>query len=260
MKNTLILFIFVIIMIATTACRQERILFYPEKLPVDYKFVFDNKFEEMYISVDDNVRINALLFRCDSSKGLVFYLHGNAGSLKSWGELSDVYLQNNYDFFVLDYRGFGKSDGEIENENQLYNDIEIVYDSIAKMYSEKNIVIIGFSIGTCPAAQLASIKNSKLLILQAPYYSMPDLARHMFWVIPSFVVKYKLRTYEYLEKIKCPVIVFHGDEDDVIYYKSSLKLQKHFKQADKLITLKGQGHNGINHNLEYQKELKKLLK
>ncbi|MDD3859870.1 MAG: alpha/beta fold hydrolase, partial [Bacteroidales bacterium] len=246
MKNTLI-FIVSLIMILITACHQEKILFYPEKLSADYKFVFNNKFEEMFINVGENVRINALLFSCDSSKGLVFYLHGNAGSLKSWGELAGVYLQNNYDFFVLDYRGFGKSSGEIENETQIYNDIEIVYDSISKLYSEEKIVIIGYSIGTCPAARLASVNKPKLLILQAPYYSMPDLARHYFWVVPSFVVKYKLRTYEYIQKIKCPVVIFHGDKDDVIYYKSSVKLQKYFKPVDRLIKLEGQNHNGINY-------------
>jgi len=247
-------------MFSFCSCRQEKILFYPEKLSADYKFVFENEFQEMYFDVDDNIRINALLFRSDSSKGLVFYLHGNAGSLRSWGELADVYLKYNYDFFVLDYRGFGKSEGRIENESQLFNDIEIVYDSVAKMYSEDSIIVIGYSIGTCPAARLASVNSPRLLILQAPYYSLPDLARHMFWIIPSFVVKYKLRTYEYLEKTKCPVIVFHGDKDEVIYYKSSLKLQKHFKQGDKLITLKGQGHNEINHNVDFQEEMKKLLK
>jgi pimeloyl-ACP methyl ester carboxylesterase len=236
------------------------VLFYPEKLPADYKFTFENDFEEYFIAVDSKTRISALLFRAEISKGLVFYLHGNAGSLKSWGKLAEVYLKYNYDFCVMDYRGFGKSEGEIENEKQLHNDVGIVYDTISSKYTEQNIVIIGYSIGTCPAARLASVNNPKLLILQAPYYSIPDLVTHMFWVVPPFLVKYKLRTYEYVENVKCPLIIFHGDEDDVIYYKSSIKLQKHFKPSDRLIKLEGQGHNGINYNSKFQEELKNLLK
>jgi len=56
-----------------------------------------------------------------------------------------------------------------------------------------------------------------------------------------------------------PIVIFHGDMDEVIYYGSSIKLKKHFKSGDKLITLKGQYHNGITENQEYRKHLKKIL-
>jgi len=56
-----------------------------------------------------------------------------------------------------------------------------------------------------------------------------------------------------------PVVIFHGDKDEVIYYGSSLKLKNLFKQQDTLITLHGQGHNGITENLAYRKELTRIL-
>ncbi len=56
-----------------------------------------------------------------------------------------------------------------------------------------------------------------------------------------------------------PVVIFHGDQDKVVYYGSSLKLQKEFKKQDTLITLIGQGHNGMTDNLEYQIEIQKIL-
>ena len=55
------------------------------------------------------------------------------------------------------------------------------------------------------------------------------------------------------------VILFHGDEDEVIYYGSSLKLKNEFKGGDRLITLKGLGHNGMTDNKEYRRELKKIV-
>lgn len=243
-----------------TSCKQESMLFYPATLPTNYTFHFPNKFQEYNIPVDEKTKLNGLLFLADSSKGLVFYLHGNAGSIDSWGTMANVYLQNNYDLFVLDYRGYGKSEGKIKNEKQLHNDIQIVYDSLKTKYSEDKIVIIGYSIGTGLATKLASTNKPKLLILQAPYYNMIDLAHQYIKIMPSFLIQYKLMSNEYITKVTCPITIFHGNDDEVIYYGSSVKLKQHFKATDKLILLEDQMHNGMNDNKTYQKELYLLLK
>jgi hypothetical protein len=167
------IYLMLAIFFSLTSCKQEKLLFYPEKLPPDYKFTFRNKFQEYYFKADNKTNLHGLLFRADSSRGLIFYLHGNAGSVDSWGNCSEVYTSNNYDFFILDYRGYGKSQGKIAAEREFHNDIQIVYDSLKTIYDEKNITIIGYSIGTGPAAKLASANNPKRLILQAPYFNIP---------------------------------------------------------------------------------------
>jgi esterase/lipase len=234
-------------------------LFYPNTLPADYKFSFDHPFKEYFIKVDEKTSLNGLLFSADSARGLVFYLHGNGGSLDSWGNIADIYLNNHYDFFIPDYRGYGKSQGRISSERQLYKDIQIVYDSLKSVYSEDQIVIIGYSIGTGPATWLASNNNPKMLILKAPYYNLPDLVHQYIKIIPSFFIRYKFRINEYITRVICPVIIFHGNQDEVIYVGSSFKLQKNFKTGDRLILLDGQKHNEINENKIYQAELKKIL-
>ena len=65
---------------------QEKIIFHPQKLEKDYVFSFDQPFEELNIQTTDGKLLNALLFKADSSKGVIFYLHGNAGSLRSLGQ------------------------------------------------------------------------------------------------------------------------------------------------------------------------------
>src|SRR6187402_597718 len=86
---------------------QEKIIFHPQKLNKEYVFQFDQKFEEKNIKTEDGIILNGLLFRADSSKGLIFYLHGNAGSLDAWGVVADTYTPLHYDVFLLDYRGYG---------------------------------------------------------------------------------------------------------------------------------------------------------
>lgn len=238
---------------------QEKLIFYPQKLARNYRFNFDQSFEELNIPAKDKNLLHGLLFKADSSKGLIFYLHGNAGALDTWGEVARTYTDLNYDVFLLDYRGYGKSEGVISGQKQLFEDIQIVYDSLKNRYPENKIVVLGYSIGTGPASKLASVNNPKLLILQAPYYNLSDLMRHAYPIIPTFILKYKFATNNYLKDCKMPVVVFHGNQDEVIYYGSSLKLKSIFKQQDTLITLQGQGHNGITDNPDYRIELQKIL-
>jgi alpha-beta hydrolase superfamily lysophospholipase len=254
--------LFYLLIFVLAACHQERIVFNAESLPQDFKFEFDNPFKEVIIDVDEVVKINGLLFKADNSKGLVFYLHGNSGKLNTWGTMADFYLKNSYDFFIIDYRSFGKSTGLINKEDDMYNDIQVVYDSLQSHfnYHEEDIVLIGYSIGTGFAAKLASDNNPKQLILKAPYYSIPNLINQSFKAVPHFLFKYKLPTYKYMVEVKAPIAIFHGDNDKVIPIKSSYKLEKKFKLSDTLFVLPNQNHRGINANKIYISEMNKILK
>jgi pimeloyl-ACP methyl ester carboxylesterase len=238
---------------------QERLIFFPNKLDKNYKFSFAQPFEEVNIKTNDGNLLNSLLFKSDSANRLVFYLHGNAGSLSNWGEVAKRYTDLHYDVFILDYPGYGKSSGSIKSQAQLYEDIQLAYNEIKKRYKEEQIVVLGYSIGTGPAAKLASGNHPRLLILQAPYYSMTDLMRHHYPIIPTFLLKYKFQTSENLEDCKMPVVIFHGNQDEVIYYGSSLKLKDEMKDGDTLITLHGQGHNGMTDNPEYIGAIRTIL-
>ena len=235
-------------------------IFFPQKLDKNYHYEFKEKFEEINILTNDNKKINGLLFHADSTKGLIFYLHGNAGNLSSWGEVARTYTDLGYDLFIIDYRGYGKSEGKITGQDQLYQDNQIAFNELKKKYSEDKIIVLGYSIGTGLAAHLASTNKPKLLILQAPYYNLTDMMKHTYSFVPTFLLKYKFATNEYLKNCTMPVVIFHGNQDEVIYYESSLKLQKEFKHSDTLITLPGQGHNGMTNNKEYKTELQKILK
>lgn len=258
-KVLLIIAALYIILCAGLYFFQEHLIFFPQKLDKKYQFNFSMDFEELNFQTSDGKLLNGLLFKADGTKGLIFYLHGNAGSLSSWGNVAKTYTDLNYDVFILDYRGYGKSEGNINSQTQLYEDNQMIYDEFKKKYSEENIIILGYSIGTGLASKLASNNKPKQLILQAPYFSLTDLMHQRFPFIPSFILKYKFETNEYLKDCKMPITIFHGNQDFVINYKSSLKLKKYFKDKIKLITLNKQGHNNITENLDYKLELKNIL-
>lgn len=238
---------------------QEKLIFSPQKLDKAFEFEFDQPFKEKSIQATDGTTLNGVLFKVTNSKGLLFYLHGNSGSINSCGIVAETFTRLNYDVFILDYRGYGKSEGSITEEEQTHKDVQVAYNEMKKLYSENKISVLGYSIGTGFASKLASTNNPRLLILHAPYYNLKDLMHHKYPIAPSFILKYQLKTNEYLKNCKMPVIIFHGDKDKGIYYGSSLKLKKEFKPQDTLIILHGQGHNGIIANETYQRLIPTIL-
>jgi hypothetical protein len=236
---------------------QESLLFFPEKLEQDHQFVFENEFEERDIITHSGNSINTLLFKRENSKGVIFYLHGNAGSLGSLGNVSEYFLPLGYDVFIIDYPGYGKSSNAITSQEELFEDTQYVYDDLKKRYSEDKIVVVGYSIGTGIAAHLASNNNPSKLVLQAPYYSMINLSQRNYPMIPTFILRYDLATNEYLKECDMPVYLFHGVDDQTIPVESSEMLSKELHLP--LYKLENQGHNGIGSNKEALKQLHKIL-
>jgi alpha-beta hydrolase superfamily lysophospholipase len=237
---------------------QERFIFLPNKLAKDHKFKFKHNFEEINIRTSDNINLHGVLFKSEESKGLIFYLHGNTGAIDFWGKVSKTYIDIGYDVFFLDYRGYGKSEGKIESELQFFNDVQKAYDLMKSKYVEKNIIILGNSVGTASAAWLASRNKPKHLILHAPYYTLTSLIKQSYWFILDVVVKYKFETARYVKKTKVPITIFHGERDKKIKYVASIRLAKLFKTKDRLLILENGGHTGLAFHPAYQKELRRI--
>jgi uncharacterized protein len=185
---------------------------------------------------------------------------GSNGAVDIWSKIAPTYTELGYDIFLLDYRGYGKSESKVTSEKQLYSDVQTVYDKLKLRYPELKIILIGQSIGSAPAAMLAAYNNPRKLILHAPYYSLPDWISNVVPGFDTLNMKYQLKTYEYLQAVKAPVIVFHGDADNAIYLGSSQKLSAFFRPGDELVILKGEGHTDFTSNKDYLEKLKSILK
>ena len=237
---------------------QEKIIFHPEKLDSNHTFNMDGDYQEFTLMTKDNEALNALLFKADSSQGVVIHYHGNSGNIAHWENRTGIYTDLGYDFFIMDYRGFGKSTGNIESELQLFEDAQLFYDTLLSYYNEANIIVEGYSVGSGIAAEIALSNNPKQLLLLAPYYGLKDLMQHTYPFLPTFLLKYPLATYERIPKIEVPITIFHGDEDQVIPFNSSERLSKLLKDGDSFIPLYGCGHNSVQSQNGYLEELKQL--
>ncbi len=239
---------------------QEKIIFRPTVLNQTYVFKFTHPFEELFLKADDNAVINAIHFKAENPKGVILYLHGNAGDLSRWGKITEYFVEKNYDLLVMDYRTYGKSKGTL-SEHALYSDAQLCYDYLKEQYSEAEITIYGRSLGTGIAAYIASTNDPKQLILETPYYNIVDVAKHRF---PFFSVKhmlhYKLPSNEFIQNVKCNITMIHGTDDFVVPFKSGEKL---FKVAPQRLTtfcaIKNGGHNNLVKFDSYQLKMKEIL-
>lgn len=239
--------------------KQEKLLFAPTRLPADYQFHFPGQFAERWTAAADGTRLHGLLFKTPNAKGLIFYLHGNGGALDSWGDAAAAYTALHYDVCLLDYRGYGKSGGTISNQAQLLADVDTVYQRLRPEYPENRTVVLGYSLGTGPATWLAARHHPKLLVLQAPYFSMRDMAARLYPYVPGFILRYPMPTNELIPQVSAPIVLFHGDRDEVIDYNATLRLKALLKPTDKLVVLPGARHNGMTDNPDYRREMARLL-
>jgi pimeloyl-ACP methyl ester carboxylesterase len=236
--------------------RQESLLFYPTPLPPEHAFVIPDA-REVRIDVD-GAALSALHLRLPDPKGVVFFLHGNAGNLAGWFTDSAFYRQANYDLFMIDYRGYGKSSGRIQSEEQLRADVRKAWDFVAPLYAGKRIVIYGRSLGTALAARLAAEVQPDLTILVSPFWSAADLARLHFPWVPSVLLRYPLATNIDVRAIRTPVLLVHGERDPLIPVDNSKRLLS-VTPNGKLLQIGGAGHNDIQEFGEYLDALARRL-
>lgn len=237
------------VVLAGIGLKQEDLLFHPEPLPAGFSFAGlyppEQDFEELRIPVD-GAELNALLFRQPASRGLVFYLHGNAGNLVSWTRNIAFYRQLGFDLFMLDYRGFGKSSGRIASEAQLHADVRAAWARVAPAYAGKPVVILGRSLGSGLATRLAADAPPALLVLVTPYTSVERLATEQFPLVPAALLKYPLHTDRLIGEVKSPILIAHGDADELIPFDHARQLAAASGERATLLRVDGARHGDIH--------------
>ncbi|MFI5128401.1 MAG: alpha/beta hydrolase [Chitinophagales bacterium] len=240
---------------------QEKFLFHPEKLTAEHVFHFSIPFKEINLTVNDQKNLSIIQFTVPDSacKGVVLYFHGNRRNIERYAPFAVNFTTNNYEVWMIDYPGYGKTTGK-RTEQIIYDDARELYKMARARFSKDSIILYGRSLGTGVASYLASVKDCRRLILEAPYYSIEALFSHYAFIYPvGWMSKYHFPTYQYLKKVDAPVSIFHGTNDEVIPYKQSKRLMKIAKPGTELITLDHATHNNLNELSLFHQKLDSIL-
>lgn len=239
---------------------QHKFLFHPEKLSKDFKFAYENlNVEELTAETEPGVLISYLHFKTEHPKGIVFYLKGNTKSIKGWGKFAVDFTRLQYDVIMLDYRGFGKSTGKRTSEG-LKHDIRFIYNLVKQQVPEDHLIIYGRSLGTPFAAMLASKNNPRLLILNAPIYSLErSINRYIPWMPAKYFMRYNLPTYKYLKGVKCPIKIIHGSDDKLVPVRTAIELSEIQPENTRLYIILKAGHIDVHKFKEYHKVLDEIF-
>ncbi|MBX2928603.1 MAG: alpha/beta fold hydrolase [Saprospiraceae bacterium] len=238
---------------------QDYFFFRPEILPKQFEYKYPFPFAEVDFEMEDGGLINGVHFKVPNSKGVVYYLKGNSRSIKGWGKFARDFVSKGYDFFMFDYRGFGKSSGR-RTETNLYNDAQTVYKWLSTQFPEERIVIYGRSLGSGIAARIASWNKPQMLILDSPYYSFLYNIRRYAFILPlRWLLRFQVRTDQFMRKITCPVFIIHGNKDRLISYEQGVMLQQLNPEGSILLTIRNGRHNNLPEFAEYHEYLYDIL-
>jgi esterase/lipase len=239
---------------------QEKFIFRNgHRLRKNAPFHFSTPFDEVFLTTIDQQEINAIHLKRPAQKRGFLFFHGNKGNLTKWGERVNYFLKDEYEVFVIDYRSYGKSTGNF-NEDQMYEDALLAYTHLKKSFSEDKIVVYGFSLGCTFATKVAALNSPKELILEAPFYNLKKAVRFVLPFAPTFLLKLKFNTNNTIPLVTAPITVFHGNRDKTTSFegaKALLKLNASPKNAF-ISILRGTHHN-IRTFPRYKQKLTALL-
>lgn len=229
--------------------RQERLLFEPTPLDPAQPLIDQPDVHERWIEVP-GARLSTAQLRLPQPRGVVFFLHGNSGNLRDCLVDLDAFRQVNFDVVMFDYRGYGKSSGRIASEEQLRADVRTVWAAFAPLYEGKRVVIAGQSLGTALAAGLAAElcaggQGPDLTLLVSPYSSARALASELYPWVPRQVLRYPLHTAEHAARLSGPLMLIHGDKDELIGIHHSHALRT-AAPAAQLLCVEGAGHSDLH--------------
>lgn len=222
---------------------QENVLFH--FLPVDesHAFAFDMPTREVWLDRPDGARLNGVVFLADEPRrGAIVYYKGNAGNVGHSESMARIFTPLGFDVVSMDYRGFGKSRGEM-SEDALIDDAVAWYDWTKARYAEEDVRIVGYSLGTSLSAQVAERRLAGDVILFAPMKSVLDVGQRRYPFVPSFLARYPLRSDLALADAGASrIVIYHGTEDEVIPLASGIELKPLLGPDDAFEVIEGADH------------------
>jgi pimeloyl-ACP methyl ester carboxylesterase len=228
---------------------QRKLIYHP--VPID------TEFSAQEISIDNRGTLLHGWMLNPGKPRAVIYFGGNSEMVTHRQEYF-VNVFSDYSVYLINYRGYGKSQGS-PSESGLFSDALAIYDELIKRHD--SITAYGRSLGSGIAVYLATRRPLQKLILLTPYDSIAAVAQKIY---PLFPVRYLIRDrYDSASRapdIDVPVLIASAEFDREIQLEHTLALKQRFKPA--LVTyqmIAGAAHNDIIDFPEYRTVVQNFL-
>jgi len=228
-----------------------------EAAPENYRL----RAETLEITSTDGVRLAGWWIRGAGATALL-YFHGNGGNISHRLERTKMLLESlGLDVFLVDYRGYGRSSGS-PGEAGLQADGEAIYEAArARGFSPERIVLFGESLGGAVAIETALRKSARAIILEAPFLSVPKMAKTIYPFLPSFLVRTKFDNEAKIGRVGIPKLIVAAEKDDVVPPEHARRLFELAREPKKFYVIRGAVHNNtyIVGGKEYLEEWRRFL-
>jgi fermentation-respiration switch protein FrsA (DUF1100 family) len=208
---------------------------------------------ELYLPVDaDGERLHAWWWPAhDSQAPVVLYLHGARWNLT--GQVRRIEQLHKFGFgvFAIDYRGFGKSDGDLPSEASVYADALAAWQWLDRVQPDPTQrFIYGHSLGGAVAIDLAARLSANDiaaggLIVESTFTSLADIAAAMSfdWLPTRLLLTQKFDSLDKIARVRMPVLIAHGASDRLVPARFSSSLYGAARAPKKLLLVDGASHN-----------------
>ncbi len=233
---------------------EESMIYYPTRYPDGYWDTAalsegsGGRIEDHYFEAEDGVRLHAWWARpaedrFGTGRMVLLFFHGNAGNLSHRAELVVRLMRLPVQVFIVDYRGYGRSEGR-PSEEGLYLDAEAAWRYLVERgVGPHSAVIFGRSLGGAVAVELARRVEPAGLILESTFTSMPDMASHHFPIVPKALLRTRMDSLSKIGGIAAPKLHIHSTADEVVPYELGRRLYEAAPPPKRFYEVRGAGHN-----------------
>jgi uncharacterized protein len=200
--------------------------------------------QDVWLRTSDGVRLHAWFLEAPGSRLVTIYLKGNGTNLTNrTGHLREL-TATGTSVLILDYRGYGKSEGR-PTERGLYRDADAAYDRLIGMgYEPAQIVVLGESLGSAVAVDLARRRPCAGVILECPFTSFSAMAGTIVpWAGRLFASGFN--SFGKIGGVHVPLLIVHGDRDTITPYAMGRALFEAANEPKSFWTVQGATHIDI---------------
>ena len=222
---------------------EDQFLFFPTKKG-DWK-PDGLDFQDVYFTADDGVKLHGWYCPCPNPRAVVLHAHGNGGNLANRAPLLRQYQrQLRVTSFIFDYRGYGRSEGT-PSVVGILKDARAARKWLAEKtgLKESQLVLTGQSLGGAVAVDLAVDGGARGLVLESTFSSLKDVAAVHYPQLAWLASPKKLNSALSIKQYHGPLLMTHGDKDDIIPYELGSKLFDAANEPKQWIREPGGVHN-----------------